>query len=55
MDVSIESAGKELNDIWTQNKPVKIPKEIDERLYDMKKKREIIWKKVKKYKYDKQF
>lgn len=32
MNVSIESAGNELNQIWTQKKPVKVPKEIDERL-----------------------
>lgn len=50
MDRSIDSASKELNNIWTKKQPVLLPKEMDEKLYDMKKKREILWKKVKMYK-----
>jgi len=56
LDVSVRSASQELNDIWSLNRPVRVPVEIDERQHDnIKKKREIIWKKAKMYKYDKLF
>jgi len=56
LDTSVRSASQELNDIWSLNRPVRVPVEIDERQHDnIKKKREIIWKKARMYKYDKLF
>lgn len=32
MDVSIDSASKEMHNIWTKKQPVILPKEMDEKL-----------------------